>query len=432
MQTQRNGTCPQSPKGFPYFSGMAKRPATELGAFRTSKTSLPYKCEYVMRTNYCQINEVTWLSALLLVVQLLSQCKSAQVVQDTAQEVLQRYSESARHLRTLHAKATVFFGENREFQQHYECVVDVQQKKFLQIQSDSSELAPDRSTYYRESVADIASCLTLTLGQDKENEIQLSGFDEFSSTSWNVYFSQTHFAAPLHFHELIGIAEPMYSFMESIPSNIRTEKENGSEYVVLLAETKGCLIEVWLDRQKDFAVKKFLFRSEKDNDLARGVKMYSYEVNEFGLKKDFYFPLKVSTELASHKREQNILIPGHSEPEKRMYPERIIKKEIHFSDVEVNPKLSENSFCFRITPPNYTSVLVLDKPQIGYVWLDGKVVPLTNGVALANARGHGFIPGRNEPRFWMMALGIIFILAGLGKMLYNYFIQRLRNKEGEA
>ncbi|MDR1492617.1 MAG: hypothetical protein LBT05_07840 [Planctomycetaceae bacterium] len=56
-----------------------------------------------------------------------------------------------------------------------------------------------------------------------------------------------------------------------------------------------------------------------------------------------------------------------------------------------------------------------DAPQIQYVWMDGKIVVKTDEVVLAIARGgRKFIQGPDEPRFWMIALGIIMILVGGG------------------
>ena len=72
----------------------------------------------------------------------------------------------------------------------------------------------------------------------------------------------------------------------------------------------------------------------------------------------------------------------------------------------------------------------MDAQQIQYVWFDGKIVPRTDEVMLAIARGnHKFMPGPDSPRFWLMAVGIIMIVVALGKKLYDIFYQR---KEDEA
>lgn len=365
-----------------------------------------------------QINSVVKLSVLFFVILSMIRCVSAQ---SATEEILQRYSESAKRLRTLHAKATVFFDENRVFRQYYECVLDLSQKKYLHIQSDSPELVASRSTYYREGFADVTSYLAVTLGQEQEDDIRLSGLKEFSPIHWNIFFSQTPFAAPLHFHELIGIPESIYSFMESISLNVKTEKEEGNEYVVLFAEVRECRLDVWIDSQKDFAVKKFLFSSKKDNDLANGVKTYFYIVNEFGASEELYFPRSITIGQTFYERELTLVIPGYAEPEKRITPSRTTTKEIDFYSVEVNPKLTDDSFRFRTTPPNYTLVHILDQPQIDHVWLDGKIIPLTDELALARARGHAFVPGVREPRFWMLALGIGMILFACGRIVYKHF-----------
>ena len=89
----------------------------------------------------------------------------------------------------------------------------------------------------------------------------------------------------------------------------------------------------------------------------------------------------------------------------------------------VERRYTDKDFKIKKTIPNYTEVFTQDAIQIKHIWLDGRIVPLTDelALALARARGHGFIPGVREPRFWMMALGIVMILFALGRMAYKYF-----------
>jgi len=84
--------------------------------------------------------------------------------------------------------------------------------------------------------------------------------------------------------------------------------------------------------------------------------------------------------------------------------------------------LSEKDFQFSLTLPDGTPVHMQDARHIEHIWLDGKIVPKTNEAMLAIARGgHKFMPGPDEPRFWLMTIGIILILIGGGRLAYKYF-----------
>ena len=91
------------------------------------------------------------------------------------------------------------------------------------------------------------------------------------------------------------------------------------------------------------------------------------------------------------------------------------------TNILIGQPYSDNDFRIKRKIPNYTEVYMQDAAHIQHIWLDGKVVPLTDELALARARGHGFIPGVREPRFWLMTLGIAMILIALGRMAYRYF-----------
>jgi len=100
--------------------------------------------------------------------------------------------------------------------------------------------------------------------------------------------------------------------------------------------------------------------------------------------------------------------------------------EAKISTVLSNIKISENAsptpYLFQTKIPNGTKAILYDAQQIEHIWLDGKIVPKTDEAMLAIARGgHKFMPGPDSPRFWLMAIGIILILIGGGRLAYKYF-----------
>ena len=372
-------------------------------------------------------NRIHVITLALILTALLSQNVFAQTARGAtvggllSQQLLQQYADTEKRINTLHAKAAVIINGRQDDCRYHECVIDLQQKKFWWLQSDSPELNFDRSTRrYMESIVYATSRLSSSFSQ-REEELTLDYHDDRDTIEWDIALSQTPFGAPLHFYELLQVPKPANTFVASRPLNMKEEDE--VKYVILSMEHERCLFEVWLDPQHDYAVKKFSFNAEKGNDFAHGIGTYLYEVHEYGPKEEFYFPRKILIERSEHEREALIRIPG-GESEKSILRGRTVKSEIRFYDVETNPKLVESSFRLKKEPPNYTTVVALNKFQIEHVWLDGKVVPYTDELALARVRGHGFKPSVREPRFWMMGAGIIMIVIALVLKVREYHAKR--------
>jgi len=74
---------------------------------------------------------------------------------------------------------------------------------------------------------------------------------------------------------------------------------------------------------------------------------------------------------------------------------------------------------------NGTECVIKDAPQIQYIWMDGKPVVKTDEAMLAIARGgHKFMPGPDNPRFWMVIISVILILIGGGSLAYKHFTSK--------
>jgi hypothetical protein len=369
----------------------------------------------------------------LIFALFLPQCVFAQTTRDTTSEeltskqVLQHYTDSAKRLKTFHAKAAVVAirNEKRSASYYHQCSVDLQQKKFSWIWGDKPEFEFDQSTRYTEGIVDTVSHLTALL-DESGNKLVVNYQDDFTPLQWDNLFSQIPFGPPLHYHELHGVSKPLYTIVESLPWTMQWQEDGGVKYAVLSAESQKCHFEMWCNPQNDFALKKFVFHSVENNELAAGIKNYTYEVQEFSTTKEFCFPKKITTEVSWYEIEGVGQWPGE-EPKKMTIPARTVKNEISFYDVEINPQFTESTFRLKKMPPDHYPVTVINKFQIQHVWLDGKVVPLTDELALARARGHGFIPGVREPRFWLWALGIAMILYAFGHQTYLFFKRRRGN-----
>jgi len=97
---------------------------------------------------------------------------------------------------------------------------------------------------------------------------------------------------------------------------------------------------------------------------------------------------------------------------------------LELSDYKLNRKFNDGDFSLTKKVPNGTPVYMQDAAHIEYIWLDGKIVPKTNKAMLALLRGHKFMPGPGEPRFWLMLIGIILILVSGGRLAYKHFTSK--------
>jgi len=131
--------------------------------------------------------------------------------------------------------------------------------------------------------------------------------------------------------------------------------------------------------------------------------LHSYEVQEFININEIVFPTKLVTIT-------------------QMPPSSVIYT-YSLSDISFET-LSEKDFQFSLPLLNGTPVHMQDARHIEHIWLDGKIVPKTNEAMLAIARGgHKFMPGPEEPRFWLLTISIILILIGGGRLAYRYFVK---------
>ena len=166
------------------------------------------------------------------------------------------------------------------------------------------------------------------------------------------------------------------------------------------------------------------------SDNARNQKeiCFVYQGNQFRMLLDTEFFVLVLFECTGYHQYEALEfqnIDGVSFPSKIISTTQISSSRVTYeyllSDVNF-AALSEKDFQFSLNLPNGTSVHMQDARQIQYIWLDGKIVPKTDEAMLAIARGgHKFMPGPDSPRFWLMAIGIILILIGGGRLAYKYF-----------
>lgn len=180
------------------------------------------------------------------------------------------------------------------------------------------------------------------------------------------------------------------------------ELESGRLYITFRSSFKSCPQTIKFVAYPD---KLFLY----------DYKEYIYNVESVREFDDFVLPEKIaiSCEKAVPKGDNA----------KRLYNEHTdaLQKATYrlaIDDVLLNNKKIEKHFKLGVVSsiPDGVSVQSRNDPQNEDIWMDGEVVPKTDERMLAIARQHRhkFFPGPNEPRFWLITIGLLLILAAGG------------------
>jgi hypothetical protein len=196
-----------------------------------------------------------------------------------------------------------------------------------------------------------------------------------------------------------------------IPSVLRKHSKNitiqqntsTTSQVILMLAHEDILFEMLFDKKENFVPIKFkLSRKDNSTQLLPG-QIYSFEHSFENYSNKF--PKKYSYSIAYANSD---LIDGIEKQTHDKY-----SGVVFFNHIKINTTLSKSDLKIAEPIPNYTEVSMQDAPQIQYVWLDGEIVPLTDELALARIREHGFIPGVREPRFWFIAAGAVLIFLSI-------------------
>jgi hypothetical protein len=206
-----------------------------------------------------------------------------------------------------------------------------------------------------------------------------------------------------------------------------TQQQDGS--IKFQGITQEYAFIVYLLPEKKYVAKELFFKRLKTTKNIGDFVSIKYVVDSFTEIDKKWFPNNYRCIINYPSGTTSIILPEGAQknsPEMKKLidktsqniPERMILEKVSFSDISFPTNLTENNIKISIKIPNGTPVSMQNAPQIQYVWMDGKIVVKTDEVALAIARGgHKFIPGPDQPRFWMMALGIIMMLVGGGLKL---------------
>jgi hypothetical protein len=197
---------------------------------------------------------------------------------------------------------------------------------------------------------------------------------------------------------------------DRIALTTRLEKENGN------LELK------FIRRNNTYCLNEMSFTRDKGQGNPQNHDYFSFVVEEYSESNGLFFPVKFTIEKKVPKGTFSVngeewVSPGyHSTDQYRLY------------NVKLNDEVDSDFSSLKTHIPNFTEVSMQDVPQIKYVWLDGKIVPYTDELALSRLRGHGFIVSVREPRFWLIAGGIILIVFSVGLKIKDLLKKHDKNE----
>jgi hypothetical protein len=293
------------------------------------------------------------------------------------------------------------------------------------MQTESRSLVTPANIFFAESIRRKGEYIDVhhTISNNDENYAVYSAI----SPSGDEY-------SPHHGNELsllLGIAmlgkkSNIISVVDALPSHrvkVFTDSlQNKDEYSV--QSIRGNYdVKVSISPKYGHALTGYSFSSRTKNNILEGdIPFLDAKFDDFVFVDGIWFPYKYSCTytFASTK-------PSDNETDGRVVYCGERKRQWVLKNFSVVDATKENAFKIRSNIPDYTVAYMQDAPQIQYVWVDGKIKPWTDELAIAQIRGVKFIPGVREPCFWLIASGIIMIsLALVGKLWKHY-----QNKKGD-
>ena len=244
------------------------------------------------------------------------------------------------------------------------------------------------------------------------------------NAGWRSVFFESEQLLPMGIFRFEGKTESIFDLMRRLTQlKIENKKNEGNESYVISGENDLYRFMITLDPERNSVLSSYSIVALRRGDKTGGLQTFEYKGTDFVNIDGLYFPKTFDLLMEAGNFAQ---MPS---PQKPMYVEYKSTMTASIEELSINKPLSKIDYGFQTKIENGTTVYVEEARQIDHIWLDGKPVVKTDEVMLAIARGgHKFMPGPDNPRFWMMLLSIILILTGGGMWVYKNFIR----KEGGA
>lgn len=196
-----------------------------------------------------------------------------------------------------------------------------------------------------------------------------------------------------------------------------TQVWKGDDVCQLTGSNKNGQYELWLNPKLGYMPVHISYKCHKS--LKRSHEdflCFELKVNDYVQIDELYLPTNFSLVIKS-----NYLWYDNDKLNSAPSQEYV---ECILSDYAINPDYSSGDFKISYVIPDYTQVSMQDVPQTEYIWMKGKIVPLTDELALARGKNHQFIPGIREPRFWLLAAGLIMTTVAIFIKVKKHYVPK--------
>jgi len=210
------------------------------------------------------------------------------------------------------------------------------------------------------------------------------------------------------YYDVLNLIE----FFRSPETVVSYKKIDDVEVTTLKRETKTHTIELSLAPELGWSIKQIIINYV--NGDAHGITKRQFDASRFEKREGVFLPNELTV-----KRT-------HSNPDRELLDLSWYLKDFRTKqdgDLGFGKALSE--------VPDHSTVTIQDALHLSPTRTieEGKIVIVMDEIALRNARGHKFMPGPNEPRFWLLSIGIILLLVSGGKLIYDHFKKKKDEEE---
>jgi hypothetical protein len=225
-----------------------------------------------------------------------------------------------------------------------------------------------------------------------------------------------------HFRLSTDSTIQIVELLKSTSFDVKQREEDGRVMHHLSGNRRHEHWELWFEsRDRNLFLTRIKYaRSETDLKIGECLKCEIWLDDFKNISSIAPFPSRYTEEAAAMNAK--IYQSGEKEPFMGSH-----RNDYSIDNVQIIPSDFASSFSYLTDVPNYTEVTMMDALQIKYIWLDGKIVPYTDELALARLRGHKFVPGVREVQFWLIALGFVLLMLGVGSGVWKYVKSRNNN-----
>lgn len=171
----------------------------------------------------------------------------------------------------------------------------------------------------------------------------------------------------------------------------------------LQSQTEKFDVRIWFDSEKNNSVKRIRITRQETPTEPWSYTTLEYEVTAFQTMGNAWFPSTYTLRESFPAGTEQYYVPGEGQVTNERKP-RTEVTNVTLSEVQFPLELTEADFQCTLPIPNGTPVFMMDTKRTDHMWLNGKIVlkPPT-------------------PYYWLMAIGIFYILLACGIKGYGYF-----------